>query len=152
MNAVERLKVLHDECGCIVGTMDGRVTKQGTNCPLAIEGVEFALDCDKCRAFSGDPKPDLIAVHRCGEDYHWVVIEIANRIKAGAHKQIESGLNKIRTHELFKVDVGQATAYHASHKGGAHQADIGALRKPIPFKGQRVTPDTVRCSGAITCS
>lgn len=116
-----------------------------------IEGLELALDCDRCRAFDEDRKPDLVAVHRCGKDYRWIVIEIKKRIRAGARQQIESGLRKLQSHPMFAVDIQQASAYYASQRGGLNANDVTALMRPIRFGSKPVLIDTVRCRGTIRC-
>ena len=150
MTQRDELKALHRDCVCVMeSTASGAIEKCG--CSLFVDGLNMAIDCDKCAAFQGPEKrPDIVAIQSCDpeDELRWLVIEVKSTMRKSAFLQVRSGLEKLASNSQFDIGIANARAYFAyMRKDRIRAADLARMKltfhgKPVPFR-------TIECGTTI---
>lgn len=153
---LEEFRDSHSRCGCqvaSVSTEDGFTTIRNGGCDIRIEGLEIALDCDLCRAFTeNDRRPDVISIRQCNMEYEWLILEMKNTMRLHAAKQAKAALERLGHDPMFQLDIDRARIFFIVKKRRRAFDQLMREIKTIDSGRWSVTP-RLRASGdTITCS
>jgi len=112
---LEGFRALHSHCGCevtAVSTEDRFTTIHKEGCDIRIEGLEIALDCDSCCAFTeNDLRPDVISVQHCDDMHEWLILEMKSTLRPHAAEQARAALDRLGQDPMFQLDIDRARVF-----------------------------------------
>ena len=148
---LESVRASHEDCQCtdvgttVVSNAEARaIEKDG--CELQFCGFQLAIDCDKCIAFEGEMRPDLLVLRDISGRRRWVLIESKQSFHKKAIDQIRSGLN-IMDKKSYYFDLNSDTDIEIifAQIKQLREADIRRYRKRFEFRGRRILSTVVQC-------
>lgn len=156
----QHLQDQHGGCGCvilpsIVGTSNSLPHVIKDNCRIYVQGLLFAIDCDKCQAFKvrGRKKPDLIVFRQCGNTIDLLVAEIKSTLYNKAIRQIRDGYRTVLSSSLFPNANRCRVRAIFAQKRPLQESVIRKYRKPLNLHGANAKSLVYQCGvGIIDCN
>lgn len=155
-SASTQLRNLHADCECEIGggrtAVEDLMTLRKDECEVSVEGIEIALDCDLCAAFTeNDTRPDIISIRRCIQEDGWLVIEMKSIMRLRAAEQAEAALQRLGTDPLFPVYLADAHVIFVIKN--RRRSDNTLMRKigTIEVGDWRIVPRLVQSGDTVRC-
>ena len=152
---LEGFEDLHSRCGCEIAAVlaePGFTTICKDGLEIRIEGLEIALDCDSCAAFTEmDRRPDVISIQHCNDTHQWLILEMKRTLRRHAAEQARAALDRLGQDPMFQLDIDSARVFFVVKKRRRAFELLMREIKTIDAGRWSVTP-RLRASGdTITC-
>ena len=151
---IDEICQAHRDCRCIetgsvveAGSDLRRIVKDG--CSLHFLGLQLAIDCDKCIAFAGETRPDLIVLQKHSDSNRWLIVEIKTSFHSRSVLQMRSAI-EILDIKRYYFDLHDQTAIEIvfAQIKRLREADIQRYRrKSFEFRGRQLMIRVVQCGG-----
>ena len=124
-----------------------RIVKDG--CSLQFSGLQLAIDCDKCIAFEGEIRPDLVVLQEHIDANRWLVIESKTSFHSRSLEQMRSAIAILDVkHYYFDIHSDTAIEVVFAQIKRLREADIQRYRRrSFEFRGRQLMVRVVQCGG-----